>query len=202
MQFVSVYCNYFNFLILYFLAKRFSRSSYGSDNNLEQLEHNSNATEIEKLALEALKNGDLEEMRKAMNLGLDLNLPIRTSFLLHSSIKNHDTTMTEFLLLNGSKLCVIDSDGNTPLHIAASNGFPILVYQLLKKNADSTIKNKKGQTALDIAVDGQHAHIVTLLRLHEMKTIDEDYDYEMDQTLDNFILELANTRETELLNQK
>uniref|UniRef100_A0AC35G6R4 Uncharacterized protein n=1 Tax=Panagrolaimus sp. PS1159 TaxID=55785 RepID=A0AC35G6R4_9BILA len=184
------------------ISKRFSRSSYGSDNNLEQLEHNSNATEIEKLALGALKNGDLEEMRKAMNLGLDLNLPIGTSFLLHSSIKNHDTTMTEFLLLNGSKLCVIDSDGNTPLHIAASKGFPILVYQLLKKNADSTIKNKKGQTALDIAVDGQHAHIVTLLRLHEMKTNDEDYDYEMDQTLDNFILELANTRETELLNQK
>uniref|UniRef100_A0AC34F324 Arf-GAP with coiled-coil, ANK repeat and PH domain-containing protein n=1 Tax=Panagrolaimus sp. ES5 TaxID=591445 RepID=A0AC34F324_9BILA len=184
-------------------SKRFSRSSYGSDNNLEHLEHNSNTTEVEKLALEALKDGNLEEMRKALNFGLDLNVPIGTSFLLHSAIKNHDTTMAEFLLLNGSKLCVIDSDGNTPLHIAATNGFPILVYQLLKKNADSTIKNKEGQTALDIAVDGQHAHIVTLLRLHEMKTNDEDYDYEMDQTLDNFILELANTRESELsLNQK
>uniref|UniRef100_A0A914Z7Q7 Uncharacterized protein n=1 Tax=Panagrolaimus superbus TaxID=310955 RepID=A0A914Z7Q7_9BILA len=144
------------------VSKRFSRSSYGSDNNLEQLEQNSNATEVEKLAMEALRDGNLEEMRKALNLGLDLNVPIGTSFLLHSAIKNHDTTMSEFLLLNGSKLCVIDSDGNTPLHIAATNGFPILVYQLLKKNADSTIKNKEGQTALDIAVDGQHAHIVTL----------------------------------------
>lgn len=35
-----------------------------------------------------------------------------------------------------------------------------------------------------------------------MKTNEEDYDYEMDQTLDNFILELADSRETELLNQK
>lgn len=72
----------------YFSAKRFSRSSYGSDNNLDHLEHNANATEVEKLALDALKNGNLEEMRKAMNLGLDLNVPIQTSFLLHSAIRN------------------------------------------------------------------------------------------------------------------
>jgi Arf-GAP/coiled-coil/ANK repeat/PH domain-containing protein len=184
------------------VSKRLSRSSYGSDNNLEQMEQPSNATEVEKLALEALKNGNLEEMRKAIIQGLDLNVPIGTCFLLHSAIRNHDTTMAEFLMLNGSKTTVIDCEGNSPLHIAASKGFPILVYQLLRKNVDSTLKNKAGQTACDIAIEGQHAHIVTLLRIHDMKTNDEDYDYEMDQTLESFIDELTNTRETELLNQK
>lgn len=45
--------------------------------------------------------------------------------------------MAEFLLLNGAKLCVIDAGGNTPLHIAASLGFPMYVmffiYMLLIK---------------------------------------------------------------------
>ena len=79
----------FRYLILNdtFLAKRFSRSSYGSETNLEHLEQVSNATEVEKLALEALKNGDLEEMRRAMLQGLDVNLPIGNCFLLHAAIQ-------------------------------------------------------------------------------------------------------------------
>jgi len=38
-----------------------------------------------------------------------------------------------------------------------------IVYQLLKRNAEKTIKNDEGKIPLDIAVEKCHADIVTLL---------------------------------------
>jgi len=181
------------------VPKRLSRSSFGSDTNLDYLVGHHETTEVEKRAIEALKSGDLVEMRKAINDGLDLNVPIGDCFLLHAAIRNHDTTMAEYLMLNGAKMTVVDHDGNTPLHVATLKGFPIVVHQLLKRNADAGIKNKEGKTALDLAIQEQHAHIVTLLRLYDMRTeFNEDYDYEMDHTLDSFINELAIKRKSEL----
>uniref|UniRef100_A0A7E4W5T6 Arf-GAP with coiled-coil, ANK repeat and PH domain-containing protein 2 n=1 Tax=Panagrellus redivivus TaxID=6233 RepID=A0A7E4W5T6_PANRE len=182
------------------VSKRLSHSSYGgSDNNLDLAESPQTLTDAQKHALDACRTGNLDELRRAMIEGIDLNAPIGDVYLLHESIRSHDTATAEFLMLNGAKLTTVDVDGNTPLHFATLQGFPIVVHQLLRRNADGTVKNYAGKTALDLAVDEQHAHIVTLLRLHEMKTeFNEDYDYEMDQTLDSFITDLANKRESEL----
>jgi hypothetical protein len=40
-----------------------------------------------------------------------------------------------------------------------------IVYQLVKRNGDKSLKNAHGETALDLAVAKQHANIVTLLVL-------------------------------------
>lgn len=69
----------------------------------------------------------------------------------------------------------MDDDLNTALHVAASSGHTMLVkyliylklfrevYQLLKRNMnDQSLKNRNGHTPLDMAIEAQHADIVTL----------------------------------------
>ena len=70
--------------------------------------------------------------------------------------------MIEFLFLNGVHVNVVDADLNSPLHLAAAQGHTIGVYHLLKRSADKDLKNAKGETALQLAVEAQHANIVTL----------------------------------------
>ena len=56
-------------------------------------------------------------------------------------------------------------NGNTPLHIAAWNGYAEIVQLLLTAPAiDKTLKNKSGQTALDLAKQNNHTDIVRLLQ--------------------------------------
>lgn len=56
-------------------------------------------------------------------------------------------------------------NGNTPLHIAAWNGYAEIVQLLLTAPAiDKTLKNKSGQTALDLAKQNNHTEIVQLLQ--------------------------------------
>lgn len=56
-------------------------------------------------------------------------------------------------------------NGNTPLHIAAWNGYAEIVQLLLTAPAiDKTLKNKSGQTALDLAKQNNHTDTVRLLQ--------------------------------------
>lgn len=61
--------------------------------------------------------------------------------------------MADVLLKNGANVNSIDSDKNTPLHLAAQRSEPDdLVSLLIKSGADVNLKNKYGKTALDIAI--------------------------------------------------
>ncbi|KAL3113706.1 hypothetical protein niasHT_016796 [Heterodera trifolii] len=111
---------------------------------------------------------------------------------LHIAVENNQTTMIEFLLLNGAKINGLDGGKNTPLHLAAERGHTIIVYQLLKRNAEKTHQNVNGRTALELAVERCHADIVTLLRLHDMKEeFNDDQNSTMDETVESFIGDLA-----------
>lgn len=71
-------------------------------------------------------------------------------------------------LLIGSKANINaqDNKGNTPLHHAVekSDYYESMVRYLLEKGADKTIKNKKGQTPLDIAKAGKFQKLIQLLQ--------------------------------------
>ena len=57
-----------------------------------------------------------------------------------------------------------EHDGYTALHRAAMNGHLIIVEKLLEKGADTTLSQKHGMTAIDLALQNKHHHIVELLR--------------------------------------
>ena len=95
----------------------------------------------------------------------------------------------EYLLLNGAKIDVQDSDGKTPLYLATSlgtycaqprkqswkvqlqvilnflkhiTGHTAQVCLLLKHKANQHLKDSEGTDPLSIAVDAANADIVTL----------------------------------------
>uniref|UniRef100_A0A914EAG8 Uncharacterized protein n=1 Tax=Acrobeloides nanus TaxID=290746 RepID=A0A914EAG8_9BILA len=174
-------------------SKRLSRTSFGSDAHLDYTKENSyNSIVCEKAELEALQKGELENVLRLMVVGVDMNAMVQSTFPLHIAVENHRTTLVEFLLLNGTKINVLNEQLNTPLHVAAANGLTIVLYQLLKRNADRSLKNRNGQTPLDLAIEEQHAEAVTLLRLHDMREeFSYDYDTNVDETVDSFIDDLA-----------
>ncbi|KAK3273328.1 hypothetical protein CYMTET_18422, partial [Cymbomonas tetramitiformis] len=59
--------------------------------------------------------------------------------------------------------------GDSPLHIAARMGHLCAVKLLLQARASVKIRNKDGQTALDVALEGKHAAVAKLIRAEKAK---------------------------------
>lgn len=59
----------------------------------------------------------------------------------------------------GSECCL----SQTPLHLAAQDGLVALSELLLVRGADVTLKNKRGQTPLDVAESGGHHELVRIM---------------------------------------
>jgi ankyrin repeat protein len=79
------------------------------------------------------------------------------------AIKRRDTPWMGFLLQNGADPNLKDGEGNTPLIVAAMNGFPEGVRVLLVSKAQVDGTNGKGETALIKAVHTRDAPSVQLL---------------------------------------
>jgi len=69
----------------------------------------------------------------------------------YAPVDNKYTKVISYLLNHGASINSRDRDGNTPLHNAISRGKSELVKILLVEGADSSLKNNKGQTALEFA---------------------------------------------------
>ncbi|MBU0632763.1 ankyrin repeat domain-containing protein [bacterium] len=63
-----------------------------------------------------------------------------------------------------------DHNGNTPLHAAARVGRVTIVKAVLKCKPDADIKNKRGNTALSIAIAKNHMLSVTLILDYKKET--------------------------------
>jgi len=75
-----------------------------------------------------------------------INRAGETALFYTSFPKN--TEIADLLLEKGTSLNYKNNSGMTPLMSAAKNGFKYLFLKLLEKNADTTIKDKKGNDAL------------------------------------------------------
>lgn len=64
-----------------------------------------------------------------------------------------------------------DKEGSTPLMIAAYNGYLAKLDALLLAGANPDLINKDKQTALEIAEEENHKHIVTRLKFHSKRKI-------------------------------
>uniref|UniRef100_A0A1I8BL30 Arf-GAP with coiled-coil, ANK repeat and PH domain-containing protein 2 n=1 Tax=Meloidogyne hapla TaxID=6305 RepID=A0A1I8BL30_MELHA len=180
-----------------------SRNLSGSDSNLTQSVKDVSETEYKTL-VNAIRNGNIAELFKWIiqkDFDLDGAVPpgdVEFKTPLHLAVKSRQATVVEFLLLNGAKINICDWKGNTALHLASMEGYTIIVYQLLKRNAEKTIKNDEGKIPLDIAVEKCHAENVTLLRLHDMKEeFNDDQNSTLDETVESFIGDLAAMQENQ-----
>jgi ankyrin repeat protein len=118
----------------------------------------------------AIKNEDMPAAFTLLQQGADVNSIDVAEYRktgLHHVAYNGDVAMMELLLLNGANANAIDETNNgwTPIHYCAVGNHSVLAALLFKRGAKLDIKDKKGRTPLDVAVDARHADCVTLLRL-------------------------------------
>ena len=70
--------------------------------------------------------------------------------LLNISAIFGPTAVTAFLIEQRADVSLANNDGNTALHLASFFAYPDLVELLLKHGAPAGVKNKRGETPLDI----------------------------------------------------
>ncbi|EOQ97668.1 ankyrin repeat protein [Leptospira wolbachii serovar Codice str. CDC] len=114
----------------------------------------------------AIQGGSLEFVKSIVKAGADLeaiNEFGQTPLIVAVLVKNE--TIVKELVSLGSNLDRPDTiEGQTPLLLAARDGSFEIVKFLLEKNANPSLKNKKGQTALSLALENGHQKIVELLK--------------------------------------
>lgn len=85
--------------------------------------------------------------------------------LLCEALKNQHEKLAEYVLtfkdvkVNNKN----EFQTDTPLHLAASNGYEGIVKTLLDRGADIKALNSRGRTPLDLAADCKHCSIVELI---------------------------------------
>lgn len=83
---------------------------------------------------------------------------------LSIAIQRRDETWTLFLLGKGGDPSIADKNGMTPLMHATLLGFTEGAQALLTNGADVDQSNRRGETALILAVQAKNANIVRLLK--------------------------------------
>lgn len=82
---------------------------------------------------------------------------------LHIVIARRDASWTNFLLGKGAKPDIRDSEGNTPLMLAAQLGFAEGAQALITRKAQVNLANARGETPLIRAVQNRDLRMVRLL---------------------------------------
>ncbi|NXG24579.1 ASAP1 protein, partial [Grallaria varia] len=113
----------------------------------------------------AVKNKDIFSLLQAYAENVDLSESVLAPLqepeetILHLAVLLSDRTslhIVDFLVQNSRSLAQQTVEGNTPLHYCCSHNKPECVKLLLKAKASTTITNKAGETALDVARRMRH----------------------------------------------
>ena len=67
------------------------------------------------------------------------------------------------LLDHGANVNIARADGNSPLHLAVSNGFFDIAKRLVEKGSDVNLQNKEGRTPLFFGLKNKHEQLIKLL---------------------------------------
>ncbi|HEY3056671.1 MAG TPA: ankyrin repeat domain-containing protein [Thermoanaerobaculia bacterium] len=114
------------------------------------------------IALDAGHGGIGEKLLKA-GAKFPASWPDGASSLIHA-VAGRDLAAVRLALANNPKINEpLADDGFTPVEIAAFDGDAQIVMELLRAGADASIKDKKGKTALDRAVEQERTEVAALL---------------------------------------
>ncbi|KAL6696961.1 hypothetical protein J3F84DRAFT_407691 [Trichoderma pleuroticola] len=99
------------------------------------------------------------------DLAIKLNIaPILRDLWLIQAVKNGQRDMIKMLLANGANVDIQDSQGRTPLSVAAGLGEADMVKLLITLGADiNVLAGRHGRTVLQEAVSSQEVAMVNLL---------------------------------------
>ncbi len=117
----------------------------------------------------AIMNGHLPVFAKLLNSGADPHTKNKLGMTPLHMISKQGRMEAVLALLRAlkeknSNIDERDNAGNTPLHYATQTGKKDLVEELLKAGADSSLRNKKNETPLDIARELGHDEVLSILR--------------------------------------
>jgi ankyrin repeat protein len=87
---------------------------------------------------------------------------------LVKAVLGDQVEMARFLISKGADPNHVDGNGMTPLLYAASIDFggPAMIDMLLKAGARTDMKTKEGKTALELARQYKHTHLLASLGDH------------------------------------
>ena len=131
-------------------------AAYGTLVELQIVAKDATAEQIQSALIAAARFGNKRVVPFLVSSGADPNLPAGVNGwppLMHAIHKNRAGS-AEALIDAGAKVNHTQSNGETPLIMAAGYGYADIVQILLDKGADPAMKNAAGNTALDFAVTG------------------------------------------------
>ncbi|CAB5179215.1 unnamed protein product [Rhizophagus irregularis] len=120
----------------------------------------------------AMSDSDFAEALRNLSLGANVdwkNEQENSTTALHQAILKSDDVAIEFLLLWSCNINEVDNNGWSALHHAAATNNARLLLTLMKRQADTHLKDKNGKIPLDIAVEKQNVQAVTALRLFQFE---------------------------------
>jgi len=119
----------------------------------------------EMLLQNAIRDGQLDDVRLLIEGGIDVNQPLSQGVTpLHSAVINNQENIAAVLLQAGAQVNATDTTTQaTPLHLAALYGRGGLARLLIQKDANVNAPMKFGITPLLVAAQFSQPQIVQLL---------------------------------------
>lgn len=124
------------------------------------------ATSADQQAVGLARKGQIDDYKNLVEHGANPSaVDSSQSTALHYASYRGDAALVDYLLeRKGIIINAVDDRGNTPLHLAASNGREEIVRKLITAGADSKLKNSDGYTPLLRAcAQGESACVKALL---------------------------------------
>jgi ankyrin repeat protein len=111
----------------------------------------------------AARHGDLTQLNRYLKRGASPNSKNdEGQAALHLAIENDQPAIVSRLLASGASVDAVDGLGNTALHYAAKSGYVDMLRDV-SKEADLDRSNKRGDTALSLALSFGHDDSAQLL---------------------------------------
>lgn len=119
----------------------------------------------DSLLWNAIHGGHSDTVRLLLDAGAKLEDSRPNFGLLHSAASKGKTDIAAMLLEKAPDFFdALTKDGRTPLHVAADNGHPAFVADMIKRGMDPNVRDNNGRTALYYANKEGHVEVVDMLK--------------------------------------
>ncbi len=126
----------------------------GLDPDIFELDPKGRQEVLGSMLFEVVEAGNLEEAKKLIKAGVDVNTNMSWNgdTPLHIAVEDDNLEMVKLLLGAGARLDLANEDGLTPLHAAVSCDEIEIIETLLKAGANVAAADDTGRTPLHVAV--------------------------------------------------